>query len=33
VGADFLTIIKDMAADGLNSVYTIGGITEEEEEE
>ena len=33
VGADFLTIIKEMAPDGIPNVYLIGGIVEKEEEE
>jgi type VI secretion system protein ImpA len=33
VGADFLTIIKDMASDGLSNVQLIGGITESEDDE
>jgi type VI secretion system protein ImpA len=33
VGADFLTIIKEMAPDGINNVHLIGGITEEEEDD
>ncbi len=33
VGADFLTIIKEMAPDGLSNVHLIGGITEEEEDD
>lgn len=32
VGADFLTIVKDMASHGKDQVYTIGGIKEEEDE-
>lgn len=32
VGADYITIMKDMAPDGVDQVATIGGITVEEEE-
>ena len=31
VGADFVTIIKDMAEQGKDQVYTIGGIKEEDD--
>lgn len=31
VNADFLTIVKDMAPDGISNVHLIGGIEEEEE--
>ena len=30
VGADFLTIMKDVAPDGLSNVHLVGGITDEE---
>ena len=33
VGADFLTIIKEMAPDGLSNVHLIGGIVETEEDD
>ena len=33
VGADFLTIIKEMATDGMQQVHLIGGITETEAED
>lgn len=33
VGADFLTIIKQMAPDGIQNVHLIGGITESEDDE
>lgn len=33
VGADFLTIIKEMAPDGLSNVHLIGGITEDEDDD
>ena len=33
VGADFLTIIKEMAPDGIQNVHLIGGITETEDDE
>ena len=33
VGADFMTIMKDMAPAGLDSVMMIGGISAEEDEE
>jgi type VI secretion system protein ImpA len=33
VGADFLTIIKDMAPDGLESVRNIGGIKDEDDDD
>jgi type VI secretion system protein ImpA len=33
VGADFLTIIKEMAPDGLSNVHLIGGIVEVEDDE
>ena len=32
VGADFVTIIKDMAEQGKDQVYTIGGIKEEQDD-
>ena len=32
VGADFLTIIKDMAPDGLDSVKNIGGIKDDDDD-
>lgn len=31
VGADFVTILKDMAPDGVENVFLIGGITDEDE--
>ena len=33
VGADFLTIIKEMAPDGIQNVHLIGGIVETEDDE
>ncbi|MGV8986902.1 MAG: type VI secretion system protein TssA [Cypionkella sp.] len=33
VGADFLTIIKDMAPDGLESVMNIGGIKDDDDDD
>lgn len=33
VGADFMTIMKDMAPDGLDSVRNIGGITESDDDD
>ncbi len=33
VGADFLTIIKEMAPDGIQNVHLIGGIVESEDDE
>lgn len=33
VGADFLTIIKDMASDGADQVKMVGGIKDEEEDD
>lgn len=32
VGADFLTIIKDMAPDGMDSVKTIGGLKDDDDD-
>ena len=32
VGADFVSIIKDMAPDGKDNVYLIGGIPPDEED-
>ncbi len=32
VGADFLTIIKDMAPDGMDSVRTIGGLKDDDDD-
>ena len=32
VGADFLTIIKEMAPDGVQNVHLIGGIVETEDD-
>lgn len=32
VNADFLTIVRDMAPDGIDNVHLVGGISEEEEE-
>jgi type VI secretion system protein ImpA len=33
VGADFLTIMKDMAPDGIENVHLIGGIEEEDDDD
>ena len=32
VGADFMTIMKDMAPGGLDSVMMIGGISEDDDD-
>lgn len=33
VGADFVTVLKDMAPDGVENVYLVGGITEDDSDE